>query len=99
MQAFVDARVKFDLERRDDSQGRRVLGVIRRVDLIDNFKDWVSLPDQATLYGTGIIKGCKARELKALADAAMRARGRPLHPEVNLAGGKVFVAYKNCCMV
>jgi len=96
MAAFVDTRVQFDVERRDDQRGRRVLGVVRRADLLNAFRAWLAGPEQMGTYGPDLLRGAKASELKALADAAMRARGRPLHQEVSMAGEKMRAVYKQC---
>ena len=96
MNAFVDSRVRFDLERRDEQRGRRVLGVVRRSDLVDAFKAWLARPEQGASYAPDLLRGAKASELKALADAAMRARGRPLQLQMELAGVKIYSAYRHC---
>ena len=73
-----------------------MLGVLRRADLLDAFKAWVREPDQAAAFGSDLLRGCKASDLKALADVAMRARGCPLRAEVDIAGEKMRVVYKQC---
>ena len=72
------------------------LGVVRRADLVDAFKAWVGQPDQAAAFGSELLRGCKAAELKALADAAMRMRGRTFQVEAMVNGEKVYALYKHC---
>ena len=98
MAAFVDSNVRFDLERRDDQRGRRVLGVVRRADLLTAFRAWLARPDQLAAYGADLLAGCKVAELKALADAAMRARGRYFKANINCSDGQVSNAYRDCAL-
>jgi hypothetical protein len=98
MAAFVDAHVRFDLERHEDMHGRRVLGHVRRADLLDAFKAWLARPDQLAAYGPDLLRGCKVTDLKSLADAVMRAHGRDFKSAINLSDGPVFNAYKDCVM-
>ena len=98
MAAFVDARVQFDVERRDDQRGRRVLGVVRRTDLLNAFRAWLAGPEQMGTYGPDLLRGCKVTDLKSLADAVMRAHGRDFKQELFTNGASVYAAYKDCVL-
>jgi len=85
---FVEERIDFDLVRRPDQRGARILGIVRRDELIDEIRSSCDV----TSYG-GTVS-----QLKKICPAVMIAKGRPLQAEVEFEGKKHKNVFKNCAI-
>jgi hypothetical protein len=87
--SFVDQNVNFTLERTADLRGRRILGVLKRDDLVEGVK----ASDR-----TGLFRGIKAAAMKSLVDTVMAAKGYPLVMKATVDGVQHCNVYKDCEM-
>ncbi len=85
---FVDEHVEFNLERTAELKGRKVLGFVRRDDMIDMMKRDV------------VFKAAKKSSLKVLLDTAMAQRGHPFVADTRLGSERerVTSSYLNCSL-
>lgn len=83
---FIDTHVNFNLERKPEQRGQKVLGVVKRDELMKEAKS--SYPD--------VFRSLSARDIKNVSDGAMKMRGRKLCQEVMFEGKRYTNVYKDC---
>jgi len=84
---FIEKNITFELSRRPDQKGRRVLGFVGRDDLIER------------LEGTRVwqkLAKVKTTRLKTLVEAAMAARGHSMSSKTTVADTQHYNVFKDC---
>jgi hypothetical protein len=85
---LVDEHVTFGLARSPELRGRKVLGFVRRSDLIQLIRN----------KHIDVFKGMSSAAMKALLDGVMEARGRPLALKTTIGSDTDYNVYKNCAL-